>query len=241
MQPDTYYTQRLTTLQQQLAVLQIKKSRIAWLRFINVLAIVAGIYFLWSIGWMYVAGVALVLIVIFTRLVFADINNNKAITHGKHLIDINEDELKALAHNYYHFENGNEFIDPAHFYANDLDIFGKASLYQYINRTTSQMGGSTLAKWLLAPAGAAIIEQRQTAVKELTTKPEYRQQLQALGKEKKIQTATQSRLQEWFAGSNNFIENKIWLVLQYLIPAVVVTLCKKLLFTGSCYNCRIYF
>ena len=223
MQPDTYYTQRLTALQQQLAVLQIKKSRIAWLRFINVLAIVAGIYFLWSIGWVYVLSIALVLIVIFTRLVFADINNNKAITHTNHLIGINEDELKALAHNYYHFENGNEFTDPTHFYANDLDIFGKASLYQYINRTTSQMGGSTLAKWLLAPAGAAIIEQRQTAVKELTTKPEYRQQLQALGKEKKIQTATQSRLQEWFAGSNNFIENKIWLVLQYLIPAVVVT------------------
>ena len=223
MQPDTYYTQRLTTLQQQLAVLQIKKSRIAWLRFINVLAIVAGIYFLWSIGWMYVAGVALVLIVIFTRLVFADINNNKAITHTNHLIGINEDELKALAHNYYHFENGNEFTDPTHFYANDLDIFGKASLYQYINRTTSQMGGSALAKWLLAPAGAAIIEQRQTAVKELTTKPEYRQQLQALGKEKKIQTATQSRLQEWFAGSNNFITHKLWLVFQYLIPAVVVT------------------
>ena len=223
MQPDTYYTQRLTTLQQQSALLQIKKSRIAWLRFINVLAIVAGIYFLWSIGWMYVLSVALALIVIFTRLVFADINNNKAITHTNHLIGINEDELKALAHNYYHFENGNEFTDPPHFYANDLDIFGKASLYQYINRTTSQMGGSTLAKWLLAPAGAAIISQRQAAVQELTTKPEYRQQLQALGKEKKIQTATQSRLQEWFAGSNNFIENKIWLVLQYLIPAVVVT------------------
>jgi DNA mismatch repair ATPase MutS len=222
MQPDIYYTQRVATLQQQLAVLQTKKTRIAWLRFINIALLFAAIYFLWPIPWPYISGAAILLVTVFTQLVFADINNNKAIAHCKHLIDINEGELKALAHNYYHFENGSEFIDPTHFYANDLDIFGKASLYQYINRTTSQIGGSTLAKWLLAPTGAALIEQRQTAVKELVTKPEYRQQLQALGKEKKIQTATQTRLQQWFAGSNNFITHKYWLAAQYVIPAIVI-------------------
>ncbi len=222
MPPDSYYTQRLTILQQQLAILQIKKSRIAWLRFINIALLFAAMYFLWPMSWPYISGTAILLVIVFTRLVFADIKNNKAITHTNHLIGINEDEIKALAHNYYHFENGTEFTDAKHLYANDLDIFGKASLYQYINRTTSQIGGSTLAQWLLAPASAATINQRQTAVKELATKPEYRQELQALGKEKKIQTATQTRLQEWFAGSNYFITNKFWLILQYLIPASVI-------------------
>jgi hypothetical protein len=223
MSPEIYYTQRLTTLQQQLAVLQIKKSRIAWLRFATVAAIAAGTYFLWSAGWVYVVSTVVVLLIIFTRLVFADIDNSKNITHTKHLISINEDELKALVHNYYHFENGNEFIDPKHYYANDLDIFGKASLYQYVNRTTSQMGSGTLAQWLLNPADTTTIYQRQTAVKELVTKPEYRQQLQALGKEKKIQTATQTRLQQWFAGSNYFVTHKYWLLVQYLIPAIVIS------------------
>ncbi|MEI9958184.1 MAG: hypothetical protein WDM90_18175 [Ferruginibacter sp.] len=110
-----------------------------------------------------------------------------------------------------------------HPYANDLDIFGRASLYQYCNRTTSDMGSNTLAQWLLQPATVPTILQRQQAVKELTTTTEWRQQLQAYGKEQKITTDTEKRLQDWLLAEPNFINNVLWKTLQYLIPAIIIT------------------
>jgi MutS domain V len=222
MQPADYYNQKLTTLQKKLAALQIKKYRLGWWRFITVLALIAGIYFLWPLGWVYALSLALLLAVVFTRLVFTDIRNNETLQHTQQLININKDELKALAHQYHHFANGAEFLDPAHPYANDLDIFGKASLFQYVNRATSQMGTRQMADWLTAPAPAAVILQRQAAVQELVSKPDYRQQLHALGKATTIQFSTKTRLEQWFAGNSYFTHQKHWLILQYLLPVIVI-------------------
>jgi len=223
MQPETWYKERLLNLNDDLQILLKKKSRLAWLRFAAIISIAACWYFLNPVGLMYFLIPSLLLLVTFIRLVFADLKNKSAIEHNNYLVAINENELKALAHNYYHFADGNEFIPKEHFYANDLDIFGHASLYQYINRTGSEMGSNTLANWLLNPAYIHTILQRQAAVKELSTQNEWRQKLQALGAAKKIQTETQNRLQNWFKEENRFINNKFWLLLRYLLPAIILT------------------
>ena len=43
-------------------------------------------------------------------------------------------------------------LPKIHDYAADIDIFGQASLFQFIHRSTSQQGHQTLANWLLQPA-----------------------------------------------------------------------------------------
>jgi DNA mismatch repair ATPase MutS len=163
------------------------------------------------------------LLVLFTRLVFADLSNKSLIEHNRYLLALNEDELKALSHNYYHFAEGTAYIPKEHYYANDLDIFGHASLYQYINRTGSEMGSNALANWLSNPAEPETILQRQEAIKELVNKPAWRQELQAYGMAKRIKQETVTRLQNWFADDNRFIHNKFWLSARYLIPAVIIT------------------
>ena len=223
MRPEIYYNQRLEKLNLYLKILFKKKSTLAWLRFAAIVGIAGCSYFLMPMGLIYVLLPGLFLLIIFTRLVFSDLKNKWAIEHNNYLVKINEDELKALAHNYYHFGDGKEFIPKEHFYANDLDIFGHASLYQYINRTASEMGNSTLAHWLLNPSDTNTILQRQSAVKELSKQNEWRQKLQALGAAKKIQTATQTRLHSWFEEEDRFINNKIWLLLRYLLPAIILT------------------
>ncbi len=223
MLPCEYYKQRLTSLQIELNLLIKKKSTLAWFRFAAITGIAAAWFFLIPFGLWYVLIPGFLLLVLFTRLVLADLKNRSAIEHYKILIKINEDELKALSHNYYHFAGGHEFIPKEHFYANDLDIFGHASLYQYINRTCSEMGNCTLANWLLNPAKPKTILQRQEAVKELVLQTTWRQQLQAFGAAEKIQKKTQNRLQDWFAEDNRFINNKFWLLIRYLIPAVTLT------------------
>jgi len=221
--PVEYYNKRLTSLNIDLNLLARKRSRLAWLRFAAIAGILATLYFLIPYGLFYVLIPCFLLLILFTRLVFADLNNRSAIEHTKYLITINEDELKALANNYYHFADGSEHVPKEHFYANDLDIFGHASLYQFINRTSSEMGSDRLANWLLNPSEPEIILKRQEAIKELAAQTEWRQKLQAFGAAEKIQNTTQVRLQNWFAEDNRFINRKVWLFLRYLVPAILLT------------------
>lgn len=223
MEPETFYTQRLENLKQHLTLLLKKKSMLAWLRFTVVVVLLISIYFLFPSGWPFVAAAGLLLSVLFTRLVLADLKNRSAIVHTNFLVSINENEHQALGHNYHQFSDGSEYIPKEHAYAADLDIFGHASLYQYINRTGSHMGNNTLAQWLLYPSEKEIILQRHAAVKELSAKTEWRQELQAFGAAKKIQAETQIRLQDWFNDKDHFITNKIWLWLRYLLPVIMLT------------------
>ena len=223
MAPGEYYKQRLALLHIYLTRLYKKKSTLAWLRFAAIIGIGACWYFLLPYGLLYLLIPGFLLLVLFTRLVFADLKNKSIIIHNRFLISINEDELKALNHAYYHSADGKEFIPKAHFYANDLDIFGHASLYQYINRTSSEMGSSTLAAWLSQPSKPTTILERQMAIKEMATQTEWRQQLQAFGAAEKIQKTTETRLQDWFADDDRFINNKFWLIARYLIPAAMLT------------------
>ena len=223
MQPAEYYDKRLTLLGTDLSKLLTKKSRLGWARFFVMLLIAGCFYFLFPYGWSYVTTAAGILSAGFIKLVFADIDNKKLIQHTQQLIEINQDEIKALDGNYFHFDDGSIHAPHEHLYSNDLDIFGKASLYQYINRSTSAMGGNTIANWLMAPATEEIIVQRQTAAKELHAQTEWRQALQAYGKENKIKQATYQRLQEWIQQENIFINNQYWTVLQFLIPTIMIS------------------
>ncbi len=223
MQPNLFYTRQIEVFTVQLQNLLRKKNILGWLRFATGVAAGLVLYFLIPVGAGYAIAATLLLLAIFARLLFTDLKNKAAIKNTLQLIKINEDEVQALAHNFYQFEDGSQFALAEHPYCNDLDIFGRASLFQYCNRTTSDMGASTLASWLLQPAGVQIILQRQAAVKELTAVTEWRQQLQAYGKEQKITTATQNRLRHWLQSQPHFINNPVWKILQYAVPAVIVT------------------
>ena len=241
MPPEIYYNQRLLQLQKQLLSLLKKKSILGWLRFTAVVCLIAAIYFFWYQGLVLIIISSLILLIIFVRLIFADNENNYAIQHIRHLIKINEDELKALQHDYFHFAEGNEFIQAEHPYANDLDIFGRASLFQYINRTTSEMGAATLASWLLNADEDEIIIQKQIAVKELVRQTQWQQELHAIGKEKKIQAYTKDRLRKWLSEPNSFLKFKHWKWLRYLLPGIILTVVTLYFFDQLSLQVLIYF
>ena len=68
-----------------------------------------------------------------------------------------------------------------HAYAEDLDIFGRASLYQWLGPAATAAGAETLQRWLLAPTAAHEIRLRQQAVEELAPRHDWREQLAAFG------------------------------------------------------------
>ena len=68
-----------------------------------------------------------------------------------------------------------------HAYAEDLDILGRASLYQWLGPAATASGAQTLLRWLLGPADPGEIRRRQQAVDELAPRDEWRERLAAFG------------------------------------------------------------
>ncbi len=62
---------------------------------------------------------------------------------------------------------GERHRNPEHVYAEDLDLFGKGSLFELVATTRTAAGEDTLASWLLHPAESEEVLQRQEAVDEL--------------------------------------------------------------------------
>jgi hypothetical protein len=97
----------------------------------------------------------------------------------KALKTVSENEISSIAESLNIYDNGSEFINEKHFYSSDLDVFGKASLFQLVNRSATAPGKSLLAKWLSGPDSKNNILKRQEALEELAKKKEWRLDLQA--------------------------------------------------------------
>jgi hypothetical protein len=74
-------------------------------------------------------------------------------------------------------EPGTRYLEPDHPAAADLDLFGVGGLFERVATPCTRVGEDTLAGWLLAPAGAAEVRDRQTAVAELSGRLDLREQL----------------------------------------------------------------
>ncbi|MDD4802008.1 MAG: DNA mismatch repair protein MutS [Syntrophomonas sp.] len=132
---------------------------------------------------LYGYGLLLCTLVIFLFLV---VKHDKIINETnryRNMAEINEKCLLRMDGNWEDFaDDGAEFINPAHSYTEDLDIFGRASLFQWIN-TCNTYGGKEILRSLLEnpDMNRDLVKQRQEAVKELASKLEFCQTLQCEG------------------------------------------------------------
>ena len=78
-------------------------------------------------------------------------------------------------------ETGERFIDPHHPYSADLDLFGRASLFELLSTARTRGGEARLAQWLQSPASIEELRERHRAVEELRPLVDLREQLAVLG------------------------------------------------------------
>jgi hypothetical protein len=78
---------------------------------------------------------------------------------------------------------GSEHLPEGHLYAIDLDILGRASLFELLSTARTRAGEEILARWLCAPATRAEILKRQEAVHELRNNIDLREDLALIGPE----------------------------------------------------------
>ena len=94
---------------------------------------------------------------------------------------VNENELRILAGELNGFPDGSGFLDADN-YLEDLDIFGRHSLFHLLNRTTTIRGAGVLAQRLREPIlDTPEILAQQEAIRTLAPQTAFRQLLTATG------------------------------------------------------------
>lgn len=179
----SFYQSQLDLHQKQLDQTKNKIRKTSILRISFFLLTIVGIYLASTQGWLFVVATAFFGFGIFIFFVIKHARLFKLKQWLDALVEVNNSELGLLEGKTQHKNRGEEFVIPDHPFAQDLDIFGKRSLFQLIDRTSTRGGMKRLASILNHPfLDKRELRSRQKAIEELVEKPEWRQNFQATGK-----------------------------------------------------------
>ncbi|WP_242203924.1 MutS-related protein [Aestuariivivens insulae] len=218
--PQDYYKEHSTLYQAEAQRLYKTMTRYSLYRLTVFLITVFGIYFTfqqWQVSLFIGVIGALVFMVLLSK--YTDVKRSHRF--NKALVNINEEELKIASGDFYDRDKGLQFQDPSHFYSLDIDLFGRGSFFQFINRTTIAEGTEQLANALKANHIEGI-EQRQEAIKELSEKPKWRQYYSATSHLVEVETRATSII-NWLKSYQPFLSKTMaWLPVVFGILSVII-------------------
>ncbi len=176
--PATVYATRLQARRGETARLERQHARLAWTRLgLFALAVVLiAVLGRSSAPWLALPGLA------FLPLLFVHARVLNARDRAARAAAFYERGLARLEHRWHGGgDRGERFRNPAHLYAEDLDLFGAGGLFELLVTARTGKGEDVLAGWLLAPAEPALIRDRQRAIAELAPRLDFREDLAVLG------------------------------------------------------------
>lgn len=184
-----YYSKRKTELSTEIGLLK-RKNRLfvvsELLSFIGAIAAVAAYTVYGGMIWLLAAALLLVAYIVIRQ---ADGRNGSRIETLTDLKRVYEKELSYYAGDYSCFADGSEYADPKHPFTYDMDIFGRQSLFQRINRTVSSGGADRLAECLSNLSGDKdFIDCRREVIDRLAEMEAERAAFMAQGQQQKIET-----------------------------------------------------
>lgn len=194
----------------------------AWSRLALVAAAV-GLYFALPAASFFVALAALVAgFIILVRLQLTQEDHKQRF---RLLQTLNEQEEKAARFEPITFPDGSLYVNPHHPYSHDLDLFGKGSVFQYINRCATHPGEDRLAHDLtsITDHSKEKLLLRQQAVHELAQLPEFRQQAWALGRQLDERAFDHPALNEWLAGAPIILGKPVLNVVRWVLPVITLS------------------
>jgi hypothetical protein len=179
--PGVAYGQRLESRRSAAAALAQQER---WVSRARAAAFLTGVALIWtSIDWhappLYWAlaplAVFVALVIRHHQLRSARVRNDRAIAYYERAQARLEDRWVGGG------EQGERFRDDSHPYAEDLDLFGRGSLFELLCTARTRAGEETLARWLCSPAPPDEAAGRQQAVAELAPRLDLREDLAAIG------------------------------------------------------------
>ncbi|GAA4294446.1 MutS-related protein [Aestuariibaculum suncheonense] len=216
--PLSYYKKHLDIYTAEAQKYYRQMTGLSTLRLLVFVLTIGGVYLFFQ-QWQIAITIALFGITVFIYLLsrYNDIKAKRNFNNA--LADINEAEIKIHSGDFHDRDQGLQFQDPKHCYSLDIDLFGRGSFFQFINRTTNAEGTLNLAN-LLKANNIEDIEVRQEAIKELSHKPEWRQFYSATSSLVHVETPAKQII-TWLNSYTSFLPKFIkWLPLVFTFVTV---------------------
>ncbi|HEY4061377.1 MAG TPA: hypothetical protein VGM30_05730 [Puia sp.] len=203
-----FYTDKITSCTGRITSIRQRRNGISLLRLFAFAALAFLIYRLFvSFSYPVLAGalIAAAIFMILVRIYFR-LKDEQAL--WEKLLFVNNNEQALLNYRPNGFPDGGTLLDSDS-YLDDLDIFGPASVFHVLNRTTTSHGATALAtllrRSLLSPTDIA---DQQQAVRILSQQPELRQLLTAKGLLSGEKEGNLHTLQNWLTTASRLYRRK---------------------------------
>lgn len=212
--------------EQELLLAELKKKHL-WISLLRLFVFMAGavlsaVAFTRSVALGSAVLISAIIVFLFLLKIFEDFTAR--ITIAENLARINGDEIRALDGDLSPFDGCSDKNDPGHDFSVDVDLFGDASVFSYLNRTVTGSGRNILAGWLLDPYELRNdILPMQEAVKELSAKLEWRQEFTARGLGKPLEDNEIRSLREWLDCTGDSFASPFKRAVYFILPAAAIS------------------
>ena len=208
-QPLQFYSKEKQLFINELAVVHRKLRTSGVIRLLFAGLLIFGIYYFFNTTEV-VVPLIVVGIIGFIFLVSKHSNLDRRRSKLTALIRINETEINVLNGNLESLATGRKFVDHSHHYSYDIDLFGKGSFFQYLNRTVIESGKKVLGNMLASNDTVKIVD-KQEAIKELSEKPSWRQNFSATGSLVHVDIKS-SQILTWLTNQETFVPKSMRLL-----------------------------
>lgn len=216
--PSDFYQENIVRYTNEAKALQKKILLVSFGRLISFLVVLVAGYF-WIRGHEQPTGIitlaALGVFFILVKVAFK-LGDKKALTSK--MLFINTNEANILQQRPNQFSDGRQFAGSSD-YSADLDVFGVASIFHLLNRTTTTHGITQLAAALQqSPLSKQSIEEQQQAIQTLQPQKELRQLLTANGLLYEEKEGTLHDILSWLK-LPTILHQRAWVrIVRWLLP-----------------------
>lgn len=204
------------------------KRLIAWLSLIRLLVFAGGILLtivLYKVSILAGTISLLSLMTVFGLLLkyYAGVSWKRR--YHTNMLEVNRGELRSINEDYSGFGSGSKFSDPSHEFSHDIDMFGPASVFQSVNRCTTERGEEMLASWLLNPYELSTsLNERSEAIRELSEKTDWRHKFSSLGMMNLTSVSETASFMDWMKEKPRFNEKFFYRIAPVVFPAITIIL-----------------
>ena len=214
-----YFLLRLHSSQQ---LIEKVRRNIYYLGTVRLLIVVAMVVFSYLLRTqeIYIVGSVIFLGTVLFLLVLQKWNSlQKRKDYLETSVVCDKNELDALEYRFDAFDGAPERVEMIHPFSLDLDIFGKHSLFQSINRTTKTYGKQILINRFEEPLlSPELIIKRQQAIKELSSKPDFMHHFQVTGRMNQDNDTDKREIEEFVSQPDYIRYKKFWKTLRFVFP-----------------------
>ena len=222
----SFFENRISNKQNELNEVIKKCNLFSMLRLLIVAVTIIISYFTYKKSNYSLVGVFIVIgVILFIGVILVHSKNLNHKNYLEIMISIDRNALDRTTDGWRKFkDDGKEYLNGEHPFCNDLDVFGKSSLFQWINTTTTVFGREKLRDILLMsklPTKEEVYI-RQKSLKELGEKLGFRQELQAIGKRNNKKNNNINDFLKWIKGKDSVILGFPVKLISIILPVIVI-------------------